>query len=190
MAVASGAYACRRLAAGRRADHDFAVPCTTREGNISEYGPVPPRAFATHSRSMNMTGNMPMSPGRVVRHYLDTFFEKNVEKTLDCLADDVRWKVQGAADVPTVGERRGKQAVRDWLALFPVNVEPLAFCVDTVFEEGDKVVVTGEFTHRIKSTGREFRSDFAALCTVRDGKISAYNFIEDSYALWRAFQAA
>ena len=37
-------------------------------------------------------------------------------------------------------------------------------------------------------TGREFASDFAAICSVRDGKVSAYNFLEDSYALWHSFQ--
>ena len=135
-----------------------------------------------------MTSRNDMTPGQVVRHYLDTFFEKNVDKTLACLTDDVAWKVQGAPGVPTIGARRGKQAVREWLALFPLHFEPLAFRVDTVFENGDQVVVTGDFAHRIKSTGREFRSDFAALCTVREGRISAYNFIEDSYALWQAFQ--
>lgn len=137
-----------------------------------------------------MTTKNETSPGQVVRHYLDTFFEKNVDKTLACLTDDVAWKVQGAPGVPTIGERRGKEAVREWLALFPVHFEPLSFRIDALFENGDRVVVTGEVAHRIKSTGREFRSDFAALCTVRDGRIGAYDFIEDSYALWQAFQPA
>ncbi len=129
-----------------------------------------------------------MTPGQVVRHYLDTFFKKDVEKTLECLTEDVVWKVQGAAEVPTIGLRRGRDQVRAWMALFPVNFEPLEFHVERTFESGDQVVITGNFKHRILSTGNVFVSDFAAICSVRDGKVSAYNFIEDSYALWRAFQ--
>ena len=135
-----------------------------------------------------MTTNIKRTPGQVVQHYLDTFFKKDVDKTLECLTDDVVWKVQGAASVPTIGLRRGRDEVRAWMALFPVNFEPLEFHVERTFENGDQVVITGHFKHRILSTGKEFVSDFAAICSVRDGKVSAYNFIEDSYALWKAFQ--
>jgi ketosteroid isomerase-like protein len=135
-----------------------------------------------------VTTNTKRTPGQVVQHYLDTFFKKDVDKTLECLTDDVVWKVQGSASVPTIGLRRGRDEVRAWMALFPVNFEPLEFHVERTFENGDQVVITGHFKHRILSTGKEFVSDFAAICSVRDGKVSAYNFIEDSYALWKAFQ--
>lgn len=137
---------------------------------------------------MNTPGEK--TPGQVVRHYLDTFFRKDVDKTLECLTDDVVWKVQGAADVPTIGIRHGKAEVREWMALFPVNFEPVEFHIERTFESGDQVVIIGHFMHRILSTRKEFKSDFAAICTVRDGKISAYNFLEDSYALWRSFQVS
>lgn len=129
-----------------------------------------------------------MTAGQVVQHYLDTFFKKDVDKTLDCLTEDVVWKVQGAPDVPTIGVRRGREQVREWMALFPPNFQPLNFKVERIFESGDQAVLTGHFTHRILSTGKEFTSDFAVICAVRDGKVSSYNFIEDSYALWRSFQ--
>lgn len=135
-----------------------------------------------------MTDGMERTAGQVVQHYLDTFFRKDVDKTLECLTDDVVWKVQGAPDVPTIGVRQGKDAVRAWMALFPDHFEPLDFHVERIFENGDTAVVTGHFRHRILSTGKIFASDFAAICSVRDGKVSAYNFIEDSYGLWKAFQ--
>ena len=137
-----------------------------------------------------MTSTTEMTPGQVVQHYLDTFFKKDVDRTLECLTDDVVWKVQGAADVPTIGVRHGKEEVRAWMALFPVNFEPLEFRIERIFESGDQVAITGHFKHRILSTGHEFASDFAAICSVRDGKVSAYNFLEDSYALWRSFHAS
>jgi len=135
-----------------------------------------------------MTTTRKRTTGQVVQSYLDTFFSKDLEKTLACLTDDVVWKVQGAPDVPTIGVRHGKEAVREWMALFPPNFEPLDFQVERIFESGDQAVLTGHFTHRIVSTSKTFSSDFAVICTVRDDKIAAYNFIEDSYGLWRAFQ--
>ncbi|MGY2686106.1 nuclear transport factor 2 family protein [Pseudomonas tolaasii] len=135
-----------------------------------------------------MATTVGMTPGKVVKHYLDTFFKKDIDKTLEYLTDDVVWKVQGAPGVPTIGVRIGKEEVRAWMALFPVNFQPLDFHIERTFENGDQVVMTGHFKHRILSTGKDFGSDFAAICSVRDGKISAYNFIEDSYALWRSLQ--
>ncbi|WP_338664651.1 nuclear transport factor 2 family protein [Pararoseomonas sp. SCSIO 73927] len=135
-----------------------------------------------------MTPSSEMTPREVAQHYLDTFFEGDVDKTLECLTDDVAWKVQGAGDVPMSGVRRGRDEVRAWMALFPMYFEALEFHIERTFDSGNQAAVTGNLKHRILSTGKEFTSDFAMICSVRDGRISAYNFIEDSYALWRAFQ--
>ena len=102
--------------------------------------------------------------------------------------DDVVWRVQGAPDVPTIGTRYGKDEVREWLELFPHHFQPLDFDIQRMVADDDRVIVIGHFTHRILDTGREFSSDFATICTVRDGKLAAYNFLEDSYGLWDAFQ--
>ncbi|WP_158169964.1 nuclear transport factor 2 family protein [Mycolicibacterium smegmatis] len=126
--------------------------------------------------------------GHVVQNYFDTFFSHDIDQTLECLTDDVRWHVQGAPDVPTIGTRRGKDEVREWMLLFPRHFQPLSFAIEHTFEHGDHVVVVGHFSHRIIDTGKEFSSDFATICTVRDGKLASYNFIEDSFGLWNAFQ--
>jgi uncharacterized protein len=129
-----------------------------------------------------------VTPTQVVQHYFDTFFGHDIDKTLECLTEDVLWRVQGAADVPTIGTRHGRAEVREWLELFPEHFHPVSFEIQRTFESGDQVVLVGEFTHRIIDTGKEFGSDFAAICTVRDGKLAAYNFLEDSFGLWQAFQ--
>ncbi|BBY85718.1 nuclear transport factor 2 family protein [Mycolicibacterium tokaiense] len=126
--------------------------------------------------------------GAVVRNYFDVFFSHDINKTLDCLTEDVVWHVQGAPDVPTIGTRHGRDEVREWLELFPNHFHPVSFDITRMFEADDQVVVIGRFTHRILDTGKEFDSDFATICTVRDGKLAAYNFLEDSYGLWAAFQ--
>jgi ketosteroid isomerase-like protein len=74
------------------------------------------------------------------------------------------------------------------MQLFPKHFQPLNFAIHHTFEHGDHVVVIGHFSHRIIDTGRKFESDFAAICTIRDGKLASYNFLEDSFGLWNAFQ--
>jgi len=137
---------------------------------------------------MTRTGPVPPTPSDVVRHYFDTFFSHDVDATLECLTEDVRWHVQGASEVPTIGTRHGREEVREWIELFPRHFHPLGFDIHQVFERGDHVVVTGRFRHRILDTGLEFGSVFAAICTVRDGRLAEYDFLEDSYGLWKAFQ--
>lgn len=130
----------------------------------------------------------PKTPAQVVAHYLETFFNHDIDKTLECLTEDVSWHVQGAPGLPTIGDRRGKEQVRRWLQSFPAHFEPIAFEVLKTFENGDDVVLVGHFTHRILDTGKCFTSRFAAVCSVRDGKLSRYDFLEDSFGLWSAFQ--
>ena len=68
------------------------------------------------------------------------------------------------------------------------NIAAIDVNCDRTFENGDQVVLTVHFKHCILGTGKECESDFAAICRVRDGKVSTSNFIEDSFALWQSFQ--
>jgi len=48
---------------------------------------------------------------------------------------------------------------------------------------GDLVVARGKFSHRVKSTGKLFNSDWVQLCWIADEMIKEYRFYEDSAAL-------
>lgn len=137
-----------------------------------------------------MNNGQTLKSSEVVKNYLDTFFTKDIEKTLNCLTEDVIWHVQGASDVPTIGTRKGKEEVRTWLELFPTNFKPLEFEIERFFDQDDECVVTGHFKHEILSTGKIFASEFAAICKVRENKICSYSFLEDSYGLWESFQVS
>ena len=55
--------------------------------------------------------------------------------------------------------------------------------------QGDKVVVLGHFAARIKSTNKEYASDFAHIVTVADGKITGFYEFFDNAAACRAYTA-
>jgi len=128
-----------------------------------------------------------LSPTEVVQAYFTAFLSGDLETTLAMLSEDVRWIVQGAPNVPTVGVLQGKQQVRDWMLNFPKQFKPLVFELDRYFESGDEVIVTGRFKHLVLATEREVGSELAIHFIVKDGLICSYRILEDSYALYTAF---
>jgi 4-carboxymuconolactone decarboxylase len=129
----------------------------------------------------------PATPAQIVEEYFKAFLGGDLEKALNMLTDDVVWHVQGAPNVPTVGVRHGKSAVRDWMVNFPLNFKPLDFELGRTFESGNEIIVTGRFRHLVLPTGREVGSELAIHFILRDGKIASYKILEDSYALYLAF---
>lgn len=77
----------------------------------------------------------------------------------------------------------GAAGVREFVANLGGAFETQNFAVDRIASEGEVAAAHGSFTHLVKSTGRLFRSDWALVCTVREGRIVDYRFFEDSAAL-------
>lgn len=80
-----------------------------------------------------------------------------------------------------------KSQVRAWFLNFPKKFKLLAFELERYFESGDEVIVTGRFKHLALPTNREVGSELAIHFKLRDGRISSYKILEDSYALFVAF---
>jgi ketosteroid isomerase-like protein len=61
------------------------------------------------------------------------------------------------------------------------------FQVSELFGEGENVAVFGSFTYRSVSLGKSFTSPFSILAKVRDGRITYFQFMEDTFASARSF---
>jgi ethanolamine utilization protein EutQ len=91
----------------------------------------------------------------------------------DALADDAVLKL-------SVGELRGKRAVVDYFANAPATLEfspfekPLEY-----FGDGDRVVIVGDETFRVKQTGVTHRAEWAWVVDVHDGLITRILGIQD-----------
>ncbi|MGH2949047.1 MAG: nuclear transport factor 2 family protein [Solirubrobacteraceae bacterium] len=91
----------------------------------------------------------------------------------DALAENVVFKLP-------VGELRGKQAVIDYLANAAETIEfqpfdrPLEY-----YGAGDRVVIVGVETFRVKQTGATHRAEWAWVHDMRDGKITRIVAIQD-----------
>lgn len=80
------------------------------------------------------------------------------------------------------GAYSGQEGARAFVASLGGAFDTQAFAVDVVVGEGNVAFASGSFTHKLKSTGKLFSSDWALKCVVEEGRILEYHFYEDSAA--------
>ena len=124
----------------------------------------------------------------VVQQVYNNFKAGNIQALLDMLPDNVTWHVPEIEGVPFAGKRTGRDAVRDFFVGVEANQETLEFEPREFIAQGDKVVSLGHYRWRVKTTGREFSSDFAHVFTVRDGKFVSFQEYTDTASAARAYQ--
>ena len=110
----------------------------------------------------------------------------DMKPLLSLYSDDVEWHVPAMENVPFAGPRRGIAGGRDFFAAITDGLEVLEFEPREYIAQGDKVVALGRYSWRVRATGREFSSDFAHVCTIRNGKIVRFHEYMDTAAEVRA----
>jgi hypothetical protein len=112
----------------------------------------------------------------VVRQGYDAFGRGDINALLNLLDENVEWITPGPPDVPTAGERRGRQAVAEFFKTLDENFEITKFETREFLAQGDRVVVFGNDTARIRATGKALDSSWVHSFVVENGKI--VNFTE------------
>src|SRR5215216_6401914 len=95
----------------------------------------------------------------------------NIEAILQLVADNVQWELPQIKGVPFSGKRTGRDQVGIFFATVGENQEPLLFDPREFVANDEKVVATGFYRWRVKTTGRQFEAEFAHVFTIRDGKV-------------------
>ena len=104
---------------------------------------------------------------------------------------DVRFEVPGDdGELPWIGLKIGREAAAAFITGTHTLVEPQHFAVRSVTADDEHAVVIGEFWSRLKANGRSVESPFAMILTVGQGRITQFQFLEDSYAVSRAARAS
>ncbi|RBH52903.1 MULTISPECIES: nuclear transport factor 2 family protein [Pseudomonas] len=103
-------------------------------------------------------------------------------------AEDIEWIIPGK-DWPLAGTHRGHQGLADLLqkacemeTSFP---EPPEFVA-----QGDRVLMVGFATGKVKATNRTFEDHFVFAMTVRNGKVTNIREYIDTQALARSSEMA
>jgi uncharacterized protein len=96
------------------------------------------------------------------------FKNGDIQGLLGLLSEDVEWTQFEIEGVPFSGTRRGPERVGEFFSQVFDTEEPLHFEPREFVAQGDKVVALGDYAWRVKSTGREYETDFVHVFTVRE----------------------
>ena len=111
------------------------------------------------------------------------FGRGDIQAILDSLTDDVEWVLPGPPEVlPFAGVRRGREQVSQFFTVLAETLTLEQFEPREFIAQGDKVVVLGRSRDRMKATGRVVENEWAAVFTLRAGKIARYQVYEDTAA--------
>ena len=122
---------------------------------------------------------------QIVKNFLAALGRLDKQGLLALSAEDIEWIIPGE-DWPLAGTHRGHAGLADLLqkAFEMVEIsypEPPEFVA-----QGDRVLVVGSASGRIKATNRTFEDDWVFAITVRNGKLTNIREYIDTQALARA----
>ena len=109
------------------------------------------------------------------------------EGLLALVAEDIEWIIPGT-DWPLAGTHRGHVGVAEVLQKASDQVETTYPEPPEFVAQGDRVVVVGVATGKIKSTNKPFKDDWVFDIIVRNGKLTKIQEYIDTQALARASQ--
>lgn len=127
---------------------------------------------------------------KVVRQAYSNFQSGDIESLLGQLSDNVQWQLADIENVPFAGTRQGREQVAQFFSTLAEDQDVLQFEPKELIAEGEKVVSLGQYSWRVKSTGREYGGDWVHVFTIRDGKIAAFQEYMDTAAAASAHQKA
>ena len=121
----------------------------------------------------------------IVKSFLAAIGRRDKQGLLALSAEDIEWIIPGE-DWPLAGTHRGHAGLADVLQKANETVETSFPEPPEFIAQGDRVLVVGFATGRVKATNRTFKDDWVFDVTVRDGKVTKIREYIDTQALARA----
>jgi ketosteroid isomerase-like protein len=123
----------------------------------------------------------------LVQQAYDNFRAGRIDKLIGLMSKDISWTLPEIKSVPLGGKKNGLAAVGAFFVLINDLEESLLFETSAMIASGDKVVVLGSYSWRVRSTKRTYKSDFAHVWTFSNGKAITFQEYFDTAALRDAF---
>ena len=111
------------------------------------------------------------------------------KRLLALVAEDIEWIIPGE-DWPLAGTHRGHAGLEDVLQKANETVETSYPKPPEFVAQGDRVLVVGVATGKIKATNKTFEDHWVFDITVRNGKLTNIREYIDTQALARASETA
>jgi len=124
---------------------------------------------------------------QTVKDFFAAISRGDKDGLLALIAEDIEWIIPGE-DWPLAGTHRGHAGLADVLQkaskTMETSTEPREYVA-----QGDRVLVVGVATGKIKATNKPFKDDWVFDITVRNGKVMNIREYIDTQALARASEA-
>ena len=124
----------------------------------------------------------------IVRDLYAAFSRGDVAALLGAMSPDVEWGEPDNPFNPSAGTRRGHAGVLEWLRLGKDAEEILALEPQTFIAQGDRVVVVGHTSCRVRRTAKIYNTDFVHVVTIAHGKVERFREFFDTFAAAEAFK--
>ena len=129
---------------------------------------------------MSIEGNV-----QLVKNFLAALGGRDKQGLLALVAEDIEWIVPGE-NWPLAGTHRGHAGLADVLQKASQEIEMTYPKPPAFMAQGDRVLVIGVATGKIKATNKAFKDEWVFDITVRDGKLTRIQEYIDTQALARA----
>src|ERR1700735_1033447 len=122
---------------------------------------------------------------QVVKDFLAAIGSGDKQRVLALVADDIEVIIPGGG-WPLAGTHRGHAGLSDVLKKASEEIEMTYPKPPEFVGQGDRVLVVGVATGKIKATNRTFKDDWVFDITVRNGKLTKIREYIDTQALAKA----
>src|ERR1700680_1874207 len=124
---------------------------------------------------------------RIVKDFFAAMGSGDKQGLLALAAENIEWIIPGE-DWPLAGTHRGHAEFAGVLQKASEEVEMTYPKPPEFVAQGDRVLVVGVATGKIKATNKPFKDNWVFDMTVRDGKVTKIREYIDTQALARASQ--
>ena len=124
---------------------------------------------------------------QIVKDFFAAMGRSDKQGLLALSAEDIEWIIPGE-NWPLAGTHRGHAELAAVLQRASDEVEMTYPAPPEFVAQGDRVMVVGVATGKIKATNRPFKDEWVFDITVRDGKVARIQEYIDTQALARASQ--
>jgi len=132
----------------------------------------------------------PQDNVKIAQQAYADFKAGNIPSLLKLVSDRVEWILPDVAGVDVSGTRHGRDGVAEFFKTLNQSQEVIAFEPQQFIAQGDKVVVLGSYSFRVKGTHQQFDSDWAHVFTILNGQITRFQEFTDTAAVAVAYRKA
>ena len=107
----------------------------------------------------------------LVQSLYEAFGRGDIPAILGAMDPDIVWDIPQAPDYPLGGIHRGPQGIAsEFFSVIPSYYQEFAAIPQRVVDDGDRVIVLGEYRGKGKASGMAFQVPVAHVYGFRDGK--------------------